>query len=195
MGRTSQIILLALPTAPASSPHWQAGLAALDDPCATVPVLAAGWSADDPAARVCQYAIVMPLLYPLVTGDGSLAAIPFELRMRVVTHLADSLAVMHDLPPHLAALGAGHGGTGTVAILHGDIKPSNVLLDAPMSEWGADGGYSRARLADFGDAVLRESSTVPLLRSTAARRWTPAYGHPALAASPAPQYSKVRRRE
>lgn len=179
-------------------------MAALDGPCATVPVLAVAWSSDDPAARLCQYAIVMPLLHPLVTGEeGGLAAVPFELRLRIVTQLADSLAVMHDLPQHLAALGGGaggggvgQGGAGAVAILHGDIKPANVLLDKPIAEWGA-GGQPSARFADFGNAVLREGATVPLMRSSAARRWTPAYGHPALAATPAPQYAKVgiRRKE
>ena len=181
-------------------PLWQAGLATLDGPCATVPVLAAAWSSDEPAARLCQYAIVMPLLHPLVTGEeGGLATIPFDLRLRVVTQLAESLAVMHDLPHHLAALGGGAGGggggAGTVAILHGDIKPANVLLDAPIAEWGAGGAQQSARFADFGNAVLREGTTIPLMRpsAAAARRWTPAYGHPALAETPALQYSKVGR--
>ncbi|MDR2012801.1 MAG: winged helix-turn-helix domain-containing protein, partial [Rhodanobacter sp.] len=75
-------------------------------------------------------------------AQGGLAAVPLETRLDILAQCAEALAVAHG-----------------VGVLHKDMKPSNVLIDA-------SGATPRIKLADFGSGVLLDAARLEKLGIT-----------------------------
>jgi eukaryotic-like serine/threonine-protein kinase len=78
-------------------------------------------------------------------SQGGLANIPMQRRLRVLSEIAEAVAVAH-----------------ATGVLHKDLKPANVLVTA------AAGGEEQIKLADFGSASLLEPSRLDALGITSA---------------------------
>ena len=96
---------------------------------------------------------VESLLYPSPTRPKKL--IPLKEKIRILMQIASGLDELH-----------------SVGILHGDIKPGNVLL--------SDHTPPLVRLADFGHAEIKEQALNKdsTLRETVHRKGTPVYTAP-----------------
>ncbi|GJN26860.1 hypothetical protein PR202_gb14823 [Eleusine coracana subsp. coracana] len=87
---------------------------------------------DDEGALVFEYAPNGDLHHKLHSGDGG-DALPWSRRVAVAFQLAQALEHLHEAR----------------AVVHGDVKSSNVLLDAAMD----------AKLCDFGSARRVDAAT------------------------------------
>lgn len=84
-------------------------------------------------------------LHDWAERDGGIARIPFERRMDILRRVADAVAAAH-----------------SVGVLHKDLKPANILMDA------TDAGEVRPKLADFGIGMLADRAALVKAGVTAA---------------------------
>lgn len=89
-------------------------------------------------------------------------------KLRLLTGIARALAELH-----------------TATVIHGDIKPENVLLSTPDTT-ANPAAVSEIRLADFGLAHIQDNSsaTASAIRETANFRGTPLYAAPEMLVNP-----------
>jgi serine/threonine-protein kinase len=115
----------------------------IDHPHVLTPI---GWAADDEAALMVTELVRGGSLLDLVREAGRL---PEPYVGAVLDQLLQALDAVH-----------------AQGVVHGDVKPANLLLDP------ADGGRPRLRLADFGVATILDE---PVRFVTCGAVGTPAY--------------------
>jgi eukaryotic-like serine/threonine-protein kinase len=74
-------------------------------------------------------------------GQGGLAKIPSDVRLRLLKEIAKAVAAAHE-----------------VGVLHKDLKPANVLVTSTVSDLESSNGKSRwqIKVADFGSGALAD---------------------------------------
>lgn len=90
-------------------------------------------------------------------------------KLRLLTGIARALAELH-----------------TAGVVHGDIKPENVLLSSINNSSSNPDAVSEIRLADFGLSYIRDenSASTSAIRETANFRGTPLYAAPEMLVNP-----------
>jgi serine/threonine protein kinase len=122
-----------------------------------VPLLGASVDRDAPDGPPAELALVMPLMArSLEAADTVPAAGPAELSARLgwLQQVARAMRFLH-----------------ASGIVHGDLKPANVLLDA---------SGARALVCDFGHARLRDAGPDTASFSLGGAAGTPRYRDPAV---------------
>ena len=114
---------------------------ALGGTAAVVQVL--DWNLDEPPYFIEAQYISGGNLVSWAEARGGLGSLPLQTRLEIAAQIAEALAAAH-----------------SIGVLHKDIKPTNVLIEA------SDDGSPRVRLCDFGSGGVLDSSQLDALGIT-----------------------------
>lgn len=101
------------------------------------------WNLEQPPCFIESQYIAGGSLIDWAERGGGLARVPLAVRLDVAAQIADALAAVH-----------------SVGVLHKDLKPSNILVDA------GEGAKPIVRLADFGSGGVLDPKQLEALGIT-----------------------------